>query len=76
MIFDFKIWKNTYFKFQLEFGKNSSNNLFEFELSLTEEQDNAGFNFIFGIDYLFHLSIKIYDNRNWDHKNNCWIKYD
>ena len=76
MLFDLQISKNKSFEFQLELGKKSNFNPFEFVLKWNSEHDHAGPSFTFGVKYLFWICLQIYDRRHWDHENNCWVKND
>lgn len=49
--------------------------LLDFDFSIKRKCDHAGLSLVIGcLTYAVHL--KIYDNRHWDHENNCWVKYD
>lgn len=48
--------------------------LLRIEFEITTQQDHAGINIELGLlGYTVHFTV--YDNRHWDHKNNCWTVY-
>lgn len=65
----FHLYGTKYFEFEI---LRDNYYLIEIEFRHTKKRDHAGINIVLGIfGYLF--SIRIYDSRHWDYKNNCWL---
>lgn len=63
------------FEYQFEGPSFMKDDVFEFKLAWTRNQDHAGPEFSFGIHKLFWLRIVIYDNRHWNYETNSWQVY-
>ena len=71
--FHMNLSKNKSFEWQLNMGCDTREDRpFDLSLRLTEKQDHAGPDFVFGIKHLFWLHMCIYDHRHWDDERDCW----
>lgn len=61
-----RLSKNKSFEYQLEVFPKIFD-VFEFSVRWRTKGDHAGPAFVFGIRYLFWLSLSVYDHRHWDY---------
>jgi len=65
--------KNKTFEFEFLSGERTKGfEDFIFSLSHTSNESHAGPSFDLGIKNLFRVCFRIYDNRHWNYKKNCW----